>query len=106
MGVAARQAGRYDDAERHLRRALEIRRKSLEPTSYYIAITLAAQGDLERARRRPAEAERLYREAVTQWESSGRDAQGSISTITQGYVELLRGQGRTQEAAAIVAKGK
>ncbi len=106
LGVAARQAGRYDDAERHLRRALEIRRKSLEPTSYYIAITLAALGDLERARRQEAAAETLYREAVAQWESSGRDAQGSISAITQGYVELLRGQGRTREAAAIAAKGK
>jgi serine/threonine protein kinase/Tfp pilus assembly protein PilF len=106
LGVAARHARRFADAEKHLRQALEIRQRILEPNSYYIAITLGALADLERDRGRPREAEELYRRAIAQWESSGRDAQGSISAITRGYVELLRGEGRRAEAAAIEAKGR
>jgi eukaryotic-like serine/threonine-protein kinase len=106
LGVAARQAGKLDDAETHLRRALELRQKTLEPNSYYIAVTLGALGDLERARRRPREAEMLYRRAIAQWKASGRDAQGNIASITRGYVELLRSEGREAEAAAIEAKGR
>ncbi len=103
LGVAARQAGRFEDAERHLGLALDLRRKSLEPHSYYIAMTLGAQADLARDRKRYAEAEKLYRQAMAQWEASGRDSAAS-STITQGYAAMLRGQGRTQEAAALEAK--
>jgi serine/threonine protein kinase/tetratricopeptide (TPR) repeat protein len=106
LGEAARHARRFADAEKHLRRALEMRQKILEPNSYYIAVTLGALADLERDRGRPREAEELYRRAIAQWESSGRDAQGSISTITRGYVQLLRGEGRRAEAAAIEAKGR
>jgi serine/threonine protein kinase/Flp pilus assembly protein TadD len=106
LGVAARHARRFADAEKHLRQALEIRQRILEPNSYYIAVTLGALADLERDRGRPREAEELYRRAIGQWESSGRDAQGSISAITRGYVELLRGEGRQAEAAAIEAKGR
>jgi hypothetical protein len=62
--------------------------------------------DLEQARRRPREAEDLYREAIEQWEASGRDAEGNIAAITTGYVALLRSQGRTAEAAAIEAGGR
>ncbi len=106
LGVAATQAGNFTDAETHLRRALELRRKTLEPTSYYIALTLGAMGDLEQARGRPREAEDLYRQAIAQWEASGRDAQGNIAAITTGYVALLRRQGRTAEASAIEARGR
>jgi hypothetical protein len=83
-----------------------MRQKSLEPTSYYIAITLGALGDLERARRRTREAETFYRRAIAQWEASARDAQADIGAITQGYVELLRSEGRDAEAAAIEAKSR
>jgi serine/threonine protein kinase/Tfp pilus assembly protein PilF len=103
LSIAARQAGRYDDAEKHLQLALELRRKSLEPNSYYIALTLSAQADLARDRRQYMEAEQLYRQAMAQWEASGRDEAAS-STITQGYVEMLRGLGRNAEAAALEAK--
>jgi serine/threonine protein kinase/tetratricopeptide (TPR) repeat protein len=106
LGVASRRAGNLRDAELHLRRALAMREKSLEPTSYYIAITLGALGDLERARRRPREAETFYRRAIAQWDSSGRDAQADIGSITRGYAELLRSEGRESEAAAIEAKGR
>jgi hypothetical protein len=51
-------------------------------------------------------AESLYRRAIAQWEDSGRDAQESISVVSQGYVELLREQGRNAEAAAIEAKSR
>ena len=80
-----------------------MRRKSLEPNSYYIALTLGAQADLARDRRQHVEAERLYRQAMAQWEASGRDEAAS-STITQGYAEMLRGLGRNGEAAALEAK--
>jgi hypothetical protein len=90
----------------HLTRALEMRRRVLEPTSYYIAITLGALADLDRMRGRLKEAEARYREAITQWERSGRDAQGDIGVITAGYVELLKGQGRDAEAATIAAKSR
>jgi hypothetical protein len=83
-----------------------MRQKSLEPNSYYIAVTLGAMGDLERARRHPREAETFYRRAIAQWEASGRDAQADIGSIAQGYVELLRSEGREAEAAAIEAKGR
>jgi tetratricopeptide (TPR) repeat protein len=106
LGVAATQAGRFDDAEKHLTRALEMRQKILEPNSYYTAITLGALGDLARAQKRYAQAEGFYRRAVAQWESSGRDAQASIETITEGYVAMLQQQGRTREAAAIQAKAR
>jgi serine/threonine protein kinase/tetratricopeptide (TPR) repeat protein len=105
LGIAARQAGRFDDAEKHLRLALEMRRKSLEPNSYYIALTIGAQADLERDRKRYAEAEKLYRQAMAQWEASGRDEPVS-TTIIHGYVEMLRGLGRNQEAAALEAKAR
>jgi non-specific serine/threonine protein kinase/serine/threonine-protein kinase len=106
LGVAYRQAGRYDDAERYLRRGLALRQKILEPNSFYIALTIGALADLERARGRPVAAESLYRRAIAQWEDSGRDAQESISVVSQGYVELLREQGRNAEAAAIEAKSR
>jgi serine/threonine protein kinase/Tfp pilus assembly protein PilF len=106
LGVASRRAGNLGDAEIHLRRALAMRQKSLEPNSYYIAVTLGAMGDLERARRHPREAETFYRRAIAQWEASGRDAQADIGSIAQGYVELLRSEGREAEAAAIEAKGR
>lgn len=106
LGVAARRAGHHDEAERYLRRALALRQKILEPNSYYIAVTLGALADLERARRRPVAAESLYRRAIAQWEASGRDAQGSVAEVSDGYVDLLREQGRTAEAAAIEAKGR
>jgi eukaryotic-like serine/threonine-protein kinase len=106
LGQAALHAGRLDDAETHLRRALEMRRKILEPNSYYIALTLGALADLERARGHPRQAEELYRQAIAQWEASGRDAQSDISVITAGSVELLRSQGREGEAKAIEAKSR
>ena len=106
LGQAALHAGRFDEAEMHLTRALEMRRRILEPTSYYIAITLGALADLDRTRGRPKEAEARYRDAITQWERSGRDAQGDISVITAGYIELLKGQGRDAEAATIAAKSR
>ncbi len=106
LGQAALHAGRFDEAEMHLTRALEMRRRVLEPTSYYIAITLGALADLDRMRGRLKEAEARYREAITQWERSGRDAQGDIGVIAAGYVELLKGQGRDAEAATIAAKSR
>jgi non-specific serine/threonine protein kinase/serine/threonine-protein kinase len=106
LGVAARRAGRYEEAERYLDRALALRQKILEPNSYYIAVTIGALADLERARGRQVAAESLYRRAIAQWEASGRDAQGSISMVSEGYVQLLRQQGRTAEAAAVEAKSR
>jgi hypothetical protein len=60
---------------------------------------------LARDRKQFAEAESLYRRAMAQWEASGRDEAVS-TTITHGYVEMLRGQGRNEEAAALEAKAR
>jgi serine/threonine protein kinase/Tfp pilus assembly protein PilF len=105
LGIAARQAGRFDDADKHLQVALEMRRKALEPNSFYIALTLGAQADLARDRKRYVQAEELYRRAMAQWEASGRDEAVS-TTITHGYVEMLRRLGRNQEAAALEARAR
>lgn len=66
QGSCLRGAGKADEARDVLRRALDIRRAHV-PESTDVAATLDALGAVERVRRKPFEAVKLHREALTLW---------------------------------------
>jgi serine/threonine protein kinase/Tfp pilus assembly protein PilF len=101
LGKAFRQLRRFPEAETELRAALELRRKVLEPNSFYTAETLGELGNLYRDERRNDEAAQMYRQALRQWDASGRPHAEGWNDIAHGYVELLRRLGRGAEADSL-----
>ncbi len=102
LGRAETELGRYEDAEAHLRRAVDLAvRAHAEPHSD-VATAKRWLAELLRTRRRLDEAEILLREAAdVQRATHGADHVDYASTISSlGHV--LRTQGRLDESLALV----
>lgn len=88
--LAALQRKDLSKAEADLNRALPIAEKTAGKDDH-LGKTLAALGDLERARKRNAEAERYYKRAVAAFEPLGQiravEMSGALQSIGEIYIE-------------------
>ena len=88
QGVAARSAGRYDEAARKLQQAMAIDPESEDTTAENLLAGVQAD------QKRPADAERTYRHVLVR-APDDKDALG-------GLVGMLSATGRTAEAMALI----
>jgi tetratricopeptide (TPR) repeat protein len=89
----------YEKAEADLDTALALRRKALEPTSYYTGETLEALADLYAATDRYARADSAYRAVLGIWDASGREDRAKRRAATlKSYAALLKKSGRSSNA--------
>jgi tetratricopeptide (TPR) repeat protein len=94
-----RQKGDLPGAEDSLRKALAIGRRCALGGHPLMIEGLRELGDLERNRGKAAEAEKLYREALEIARTFNRQSQAA--PVRARLVDLLRQQGRSEEAAAL-----
>jgi serine/threonine protein kinase/tetratricopeptide (TPR) repeat protein len=102
IGSTLRALGRYDDAESHLRKSLELRRTLLPPAHRlvgiglnYLAFVLQDKGEL-------TEAERLLREALEITRKTVSPDDRELATALNNVASLLQDQGRHDEAEPLV----
>jgi serine/threonine protein kinase/tetratricopeptide (TPR) repeat protein len=98
IGRTLLMLGRYDDAEPHLRKALELRRGMLPPAHPRIALSVYDLAQLAGFRGEQTTAERLHREALGLQRAALPPNDPMIAASLTTLAELLRTQGRLDEA--------
>jgi CHAT domain-containing protein len=95
------EQGRYEDAEKLIRAALEIsRRVGIVDDSQVIALSLSSLGNVLILRRRPREAAAVYAEldrAIANWESLRREA----LELNGSYITSLYASGQLEAGIAL-----
>ncbi len=105
LGITELRLHQYREAETDLDTALALRKAKLEPGSIYIAETLESLAELYGATGRYARADSAYRAALEFWKTSTReDRAPREEKIAKSYAALLEKQGRTKEAAELLAR--
>ncbi|MCP4106288.1 MAG: tetratricopeptide repeat protein [Desulfobacteraceae bacterium] len=98
QGNACRDAGLYAEAEKPLKRSLEIREKHLKKDHEDVAAVLDNLADLYLLQGRYEEAEPLYKRSLAAREKSLGPEHSDIAQSLGGLAELYRKQGRNKEA--------
>jgi tetratricopeptide (TPR) repeat protein len=99
VGATFRDLGDYDAAEANLRKALDARRRLLDPHDPELADSLDGLAQLLFMRGKPADAEPLFREALAIRRPSAPAAE--LATSLNGLAELLQDRGKNDEADAL-----
>ena len=98
VGNYCRERGRYDDAERLIRRSLRVEERVLDPSQSALADTLNNLAVLAAARRNFAEAEALYRRALGIYEAQPRPDEADIALTLNNLAGLLQKRGKLDDA--------
>lgn len=98
IGRTLQGLGRYEEAEPNLRRALELRRASLDGQDPELAMSVRNLADLLREQNNAAEAERLFREAIEIHRAILPSGDPEIATDLNKLGLLLSEQSRFAEA--------
>jgi serine/threonine protein kinase len=98
IGDTLRTLGRYNDAERHLRKALELRRSALPAGSPGIAYAMTSLAALLENQSRLPEAESLYRESLEIWRRELPAGDTQIGWGLAAVSGVVRLQGKPHEA--------
>ncbi|MEO5626190.1 MAG: serine/threonine-protein kinase [Dokdonella sp.] len=102
LGAALRGQGRLDECQAALEEALKIQRTAFGEHHVLIANTLNSLGMLDFTRRRPADAERYFHEALAIYrERSESDSAPATATATNEATVLIQ-LGRYDEAEPLV----
>ncbi len=97
-GTALQYAGRYDDAEPLLKRALKIRERALGPYHPDVATCLNNLGSLYHTEARYRDAEPLYKRALRIWEKALGPYHPDVAACLNNLGELYSRQGRYEAA--------
>jgi tetratricopeptide (TPR) repeat protein len=96
--------GRYDEAERLYREALEVRLKAFGPSHSAVAETRANLAALAYARGDLAAAEALHREVLALEEARLAPDDPGVALALANLAEVLAGRGRQAEAAPLLER--
>jgi serine/threonine-protein kinase len=100
LGMTYLSLGQYDEAEPHLRQALDIRRRLLGDADVNVAVSLSRFASLQTARGRFPEAEPMLREALSILERAGAAESVDAAGVYNDMGSLFQSQGRYAEAEA------
>ncbi len=98
LGKTYGALGRYGDAEHHLRRALELRRRSLPADHADMADSLNYLGSVLNLAGRYAEAEPLFSQAMEIFRKEGPANQAKVAQVVNNLGQLRRNQGNDASA--------
>lgn len=100
IGATYQSIARYEEAERHLRKGLELRQAGLGDDHLDTSASLRSLADFLRERNRYDEAEPLYRESLAIRKRELGDRHEDVATVLNGLGNLLELADRPAEAEA------
>eukprot|EP00879_Flechtneria_rotunda_P019758 GHRR01020762.1.p1 GENE.GHRR01020762.1~~GHRR01020762.1.p1 ORF type:complete len:495 (+),score=208.15 GHRR01020762.1:103-1587(+) len=101
-GVEAYQAGRYNDAERWFKEALEEAKLGFPPGDPHIPAAMHCMAELYRNTRRYSEAEQLYKEAIDLLHDHLGEKHWMYAGALCSLASLYEAQGKQQQAVSIL----
>ncbi|MBN2446456.1 MAG: serine/threonine protein kinase [Phycisphaerae bacterium] len=103
IGSVYRSISAFDDAERHLQQAYDLRRANLGNDNYETVVARAALAELHWQQGRFDEAEQIYRESIAWCEDTLGGRHSETLNLRYQLAGVLNDQGRIDEAEAEVA---
>jgi CHAT domain-containing protein/tetratricopeptide (TPR) repeat protein len=100
LGVAHGRLGRYEDAARAFKQALDIIERNVRPDDPTLAVFLGDLGSAYTFLDRLTEAERLFLRALSLREKSPGPQSAGLTAVLSDLANVYRLQGRKQEAEA------